>query len=323
MAFNIGPGRHSASPWDRLRRLLPTIRELVRFIEAVARGRIMSVYVGLSGGFGQLLELPFVIAARFGGIRIVLHHHSFAYFREPKAAARMILACAGPGSTQVVFCSTMRCILVDSYRYAGPQLIIPSVALVEHVPSRVRPRTELRVVGYLSNLMRSKGIIEYLSCAHAMEDVPGLSFVVAGPCTDRDVRQLLQEAVHRGTNIAYLGPLYGADKELFWDRIDALVFPSAHTHEADPAVVSEAMSHGVPVVASNIGCLSTVLGDSGTLVDGGGGIALRIEAVLRNWAAAGGELSAASEAAVASFRIRYSKGRVDLQNLVNLLSQST
>ena len=58
-------------------------------------------------------------------------------------------------------------------------------------------------------------------------------------------------------NVKYLGPLYGKDIEFFFSEIDFLLYPTKN--DAEPLVLYEAISKGVPVLSYNRGCINHML----------------------------------------------------------------
>jgi glycosyltransferase involved in cell wall biosynthesis len=91
--------------------------------------------------------------------------------------------------------------------------------------------------------------------------------VIAGPLQE-DIAEMRDEFVQR-PNAKYLGPVYGADKQRFFEQLDFLVFPSYYANEAEPLVVLESLSYGVPVIATKRGCLESMLaGGAGIVIDG-------------------------------------------------------
>jgi len=54
--------------------------------------------------------------------------------------------------------------------------------------------------------------------------------------------------------------------DAFLASLDAFVFPTTYTHEAEPLVVLEALSAGVPIAAFGRGCIGRMVPSSAGLV---------------------------------------------------------
>lgn len=125
---------------------------------------------------------------------------------------------------------------------------------------------------WLTNIMKTKGIMEYLSALKILKDkgvkfqadfVGGLTKEMSGEEFDRALSMM-------GLNgcCTYYGPKYGDDKYSFFSQADVFVLPS-YT-EAFPVSILEAMQFALPVVASNVGGVSAEVeeGVSGFLLGG-------------------------------------------------------
>lgn len=125
---------------------------------------------------------------------------------------------------------------------------------------------------WLTNIMKTKGIMEYLSALKILKDkgvkfqadfVGGLTKEMSGEEFDSALSML-------GLNgcCTYYGPKYGDDKYSFFSQADVFVLPS-YT-EAFPVSILEAMQFALPVVASNVGGVSAEVeeGVSGFLLGG-------------------------------------------------------
>lgn len=125
---------------------------------------------------------------------------------------------------------------------------------------------------WLTNIMKTKGIMEYLSALKILKDkgakfqadfVGGLTKEMSGDEFDSALSMM-------GLNgcCTYYGPKYGDDKYSFFSQADVFVLPS-YT-EAFPVSILEAMQFALPVVASNVGGVSAGVEDgvSGFLLGG-------------------------------------------------------
>ena len=59
----------------------------------------------------------------------------------------------------------------------------------------------------------------------------------------------------------HVGPLYGGDKQRFFQRTDLLLFPTRYQNEAEPVTLHEALQAGATVVAASRGCIGGMLPD--------------------------------------------------------------
>lgn len=125
---------------------------------------------------------------------------------------------------------------------------------------------------WLTNIMLTKGLMEYLD-ALAILKKQGVRFVadfVGGTTVEVSEAQFRTALRERGLEDCthYAGKRYGQEKEAFFCQADMFVLPS-YT-EAFPLTILEAMQHGLPVVATNVGGVSIAVeqGVNGLLVGG-------------------------------------------------------
>jgi glycosyltransferase involved in cell wall biosynthesis len=236
------------------------------FLLTILRGRCSTVYVALSGGKRQLIDLLFLLLARLGRRRIFIHHHSFAYLNVPTIVSRLCLHLAGQ-STHIVLCPRMAELLSDHYQIPAERLrVLSNAAFSDDAPAigDTTITSELRI-GFLSNLTREKGVFEFLSVANACQR-KGISLAayIAGPLSD-DIREDFEASI-KDTNVRYVGAVYGCEKANFFRTIDVLVFPSSYLNEAEPVVVLEALSYGVTIICTSRGCLPSMMENGGGIV---------------------------------------------------------
>ena len=125
---------------------------------------------------------------------------------------------------------------------------------------------------WLSHIMRTKGLIEYLDALRLLKE-RGLQFVAdfVGGITGEITQPEFEDEIEiRGLSdiVEYHGNKFGRKKEEYLRNSDIFVLPS-YT-EAFPLTILEAMQYSLPVVASNVGGISTQVedGKSGFLLGG-------------------------------------------------------
>jgi glycosyltransferase involved in cell wall biosynthesis len=117
------------------------------------------------------------------------------------------------------------------------------------------------VVGFAGRLSREKGIDLFITAAHEIARVlPNVQFVIAGDGAEREASIEAIEENNLSGKVKLLGRV--DDMPSFYASIDVLLSPSRT--EGSPMGLMEAMASGIPVVATNVGDVSTLVEDGVT-----------------------------------------------------------
>jgi len=240
----------------RLGRLPKVLRGLFRMaLMRDLRGSIF--YISVSGGLGQFYEMLFVLLARLKGMRLYLHHHSFAYLNKPTFYTKVLTKIAGASAVHITLSPVMAAKLQATYNLVHVWPISNTVFLMnnEIYPNQIR--TRLIRPGFISNISTEKGVFEFLDLVSTVEkeNIP-IKGKLAGPFQDFHVEKLVRSRLAQLKHIEYVGPKYGSDKDIFFADIDVLIFPTRYKNEAEPIVIHEAMRSGVPVISRTGGVVS-------------------------------------------------------------------
>ena len=255
-----GPRKHLS----RTRKVLAFCRSIV----LKKRPRATVCYVACEGKLGLVYTIAALISARISGYRIYLHHHNYTYIDRHYVLMRLVVWLVGQG-THVFLCEIMRRDFEARYRRPVPATVVSNAAFVppqSEVPSRSSEGP--LVLGHLSNLTREKGLHIFLALLREAvasgRDVRG---ILAGPVAGDDDRLAIEAAQHElGERLDYRGPLYNADKDLFYRDIDVFVFPTQYANEAQPTVLFEALAAGCKILSFNRGCIVNQVRDDGLVV---------------------------------------------------------
>jgi len=297
-----------------------------RLIVALAAGRALaasyaegtgprtSVYICCAGGGGQIGDLLVVLMARLFGRPIIMHHHSFAYIWQAKRLTAWLFAAAGCKTRHIFLCGTMRRQAMAHYDSVWRGYVASNAALVALPEASANVLDKpLQRIGFFSNIVAEKGIDHFLEIARIFhEKQAGLVFDVAGPFRDDAAKAETLAAAEAGV-IAYHGGLSGEAKKSFFDDIDLLILPSRYVHEAEPVVVLEALSAGIPVIATDRGCIADLIGHAkGTLLDREGMDTEPAVRMVEAWLADPAAFAAARRAAALQGEILRLEGRKNL-----------
>ncbi|MGB5146632.1 MAG: glycosyltransferase family 4 protein [Porticoccaceae bacterium] len=266
-----------------------------------------TLYMSVSGGVGQVYELAFLRLARLRGMRVFLHHHSFAYLDRSSMLTRALVRAAGDDAVHLTQSPEMANRLQLGYRARRVAPISNAVFLMEKDLGSVGLRKTVGTLGFISNIAPKKGVFEFLDLMSAVDlaDLP-LHARLAGPFQDADTEQAVRERLGSLPQVEYVGPQYGAAKDAFYAGIDVLVFPTRYENETEGIINHEAMSHGIPVIAYGRGCIPEIVGaDCGLVIDPAEPFVPAALAKLESWLADPPAFEAASQAAAARFARTY------------------
>lgn len=261
-------GARSVAPLYHMRRLYRALR--ASFLVLVRAKRRDVVYVAVDSGWGMLYTLLFAIAASIKTCRLFLHHHSFAYLNEKWLLARLVWGVNKERTTHIVLCARMERLGREKYGGDGCYEILNNCAFSNTLPNDLGAKEptfgDLFVVGLISNLSREKGLFLFLEVVKKCNELGAKIFgILAGPIAKRDHLEFKRMTKGR-RDIEYVGPVYGSTKEEFFRSIDLLMFPTLYELEAQPMVLVEAVSAGLPFIALERGCIGCDWGAVGVVV---------------------------------------------------------
>jgi glycosyltransferase involved in cell wall biosynthesis len=211
--------------------------------------------------------MPVVAVGRLLGYRIAIHHHSFGYIdRRSKAMSFIVRMTNGVDTTRhILLCGKMADGFISRYRVHTSRTCVVSNSDILDLRPQLRVDRYVDgqpiVLGHLSNLSIDKGLDSVIDafeqCLGSHLDV---RLTIAGPCSEPAANQLLQAARRRHPDrLEYVGPLTSDQVMEFLAQVDVFLFPSRYRHEAQPLVILEAQAAGARVVATNVGCVSSML----------------------------------------------------------------
>ncbi len=256
-------------PFFMGRRFLLT--DLIKAFWGIGRHAILAphsktTYIGLSGGGGLYVDLLHIALARVRKHTLWLHHHNYTYITKSHPAMVWANRLAS-NANHIFLCQCMEQDFKNTYKI--DLMRSAKLSNVSFRPSqqgshrKIRTTTNALRVGFLSNITSEKGIFLYFRIMESLKKIhPDIKGLIAGP-VDKTISHEFKQHLQRSSHyIDHMGPVYGAAKKSFFDSIDILLFPSIYANEAEPVTIAESLSHSVPVVATNRGCISEI--DAGT-----------------------------------------------------------
>lgn len=113
---------------------------------------------------------------------------------------------------------------------------------------------------FLGVLIKRKGIVDLIQAINILKEkkkLHKLSFVIAGSGTDEEYLKKQVNDYDLGSYVKFTGWINGERKEKLLKESQAFVLPSYN--EGLPVAILEAMSYGMPIVATDVGDISSAV----------------------------------------------------------------
>ncbi len=148
-------------------------------------------------------------------------------------------------------------LLTERYAVSPDRITVNPNAVMDSRAASTSPSTLLPaewqqgpLVGVVARLSEEKGVSVFLQAAARISPlVPEAQFLIIGDGPLREELESLAQHLGLGGHAHFLG--YRSDARALIELLEVLVVPSLH--EGSPLVVLEAMSAGIPIVASAVG----------------------------------------------------------------------
>jgi glycosyltransferase involved in cell wall biosynthesis len=264
--INISPGEGLDRPLrGHIVRLIRVVRAMAVLLTTRADS-VQILYLASESGLGILYTSAICTVARLRGITTYLHHHSYRYI-DATSVLMSYLVYSVSSINHIFLSRQMAAAFVA--RYGNIKNVSISNIAFTQPPTDLGQRSESDniTLGFLSNLSKEKGLFLFLDLlAHLNSTGVNAKGLLAGPIVafDRDRAEMRLREL--GAIVKYLGPIYGAAKADFYSTIDLFVFPTQYRNEAQPTVIFEAMTNGVPSIAFSRGTIASQLGGVGLCI---------------------------------------------------------
>lgn len=113
---------------------------------------------------------------------------------------------------------------------------------------------------FVGRLMKIKGVKILIKVAEKIGEGVNFIFIGTGP-----LEEDLKFASQKDKNVIFVGRVENQDLPLYYNAADLFVMPSVYK-EGFGRVILEAMSCGLPVLASNMGSIPEAVGESGGII---------------------------------------------------------
>jgi glycosyltransferase involved in cell wall biosynthesis len=247
-------------------RVLRAVRSAMCLAKLLWNGRAKDgrLYLTCNSKGGLIMTDMLIKAARRLGYRIYLHHHVYTYIDKYDSNMASCDRHMAPEDSHLMHCPQM----VNDFRakyksHATFVPLFPSFASLPLGEPRERFREPFRL-GHLSNLTLLKGLDLVIDTFRALRARNrNVQLFLAGPFVTAEAERLVARTVDEFKGaVVHVGPVYDQKKIEYARSVDCFLFPTRYDCEAWPIAVNEALDAALPVIATDRGCLRTLVGES-------------------------------------------------------------
>jgi len=252
--------------------LVNTLNTIIQTLYVFLTSSFSTIYfTGSRSKLGFIKELPLLLLGKWTNKRIVNHLHGaeFQVFYENSGFLKPVVKYAYEGVHSTI-------VLLDEMKNQFtefPKMELTTVANCYRgeFDNFQYDRAKKKQLLYFSNLMKSKGIFEFLEASKTLlENHPNLIVKIAGsPLADYEmnletVYSSFQDIFKKLKNrfpdrIEYLGVVTGELKLKLFFESSIFVLPSYYPTEAFPITIIEAMRAGNAIITTNHNYLSSII----------------------------------------------------------------
>lgn len=154
-----------------------------------------------------------------------------------------------------------------SYLPNGVEDTLKGIDTDQYFSTKYEEKDILEIL-YLSNMIKSKGYFSVLELASQTKEQSIKYHFAGGWQKSEDEKEFFDYIKENGleNNVTFHGFVNGEEKRKLFDRADLFVFPTRYRKEAFPLSVLEALSYGVPVIATDEGSIPYILDEKSGIV---------------------------------------------------------
>ena len=260
---NIFPIKIEEYSWNKknFTKLLHYLQIYFKLYKTIYRKNIRIFYFSLPlsvlGGIKFLIVLPIIkILSKKTIIKAHIHRGDFKVFTNKNNLNRLITRCGFWFIDEIIVLSPLFQQDIINFSKKMKVRVLHNTSSVESSQKKMA-RTYKREFICISNYIKSKGIQELVEC-FGFDALKNCNLTIYGqPYDEKFLNRLKLSATQ---NVSLKGLLGRNDIFGKLNKFDCLIMPS--WNEGQPIVIIEAMSMAVPVIATNVGDIPSLLGEN-------------------------------------------------------------
>lgn len=244
--------------FNSAKKLLVFAKAFVSSIRYLLIGKVDVIYISVSRSWpGTIFDSIIILIGKMLGKRVILHLHGNDFLTY--SVKRSLFGWVYSKVDCFIALSEPMKLYLENVVTCPVKVILNPVQDFFFQNQPIKPKdSKIRIV-YLSNIMQSKGIFDFLSLAIVCSNSEfnnKFEFHVIGKLqgdphlSAENTRANFNKQISKLTNTTYHGPVYGKPLSRVLGEMDILLFPSYYPVEALPLSVLEAASQALYVIVN-------------------------------------------------------------------------
>ncbi len=255
-----------------LRKLFFAVRALGLFVFYLMVKKVQLVHVHSASNASFYRKSFFILFAHLAGVKVIFHLHGGGFIKFYRNNETYV---SGRYIKSVLLSVEKIIVLSEQWKSALEEIIgVQNVAVIQNpIPSEkwldLKRCTNGKIIIFLGLLTKDKGIYDLLRAVSIVKKkIPEICVKIGG-VGEVDKVVSFSKDMGLGDSVELLGWVDGREKEGLFASASLFVLPSYY--EGVPISILESMAVGVPVIATNVGGIPSIIknGVNGVLVNPG------------------------------------------------------
>lgn len=217
--------------------------------------------------FGSIKDILLITIANIRNVKIINHLHGSDFYefihKAPRWYKKIIIWTYEKVDISIVPLEKMKVQFKDFDNMSIK--VVPNFYDKElDISYEQKSKKEINII-YLSNIIKSKGIIELIEAFKILIKKYNIKLLIAGDfvadnhMSISEIKNVFYEKIKNNENIKYYGSITGIDKVKLLQKSDIFTLPSYYKSEAFPISIIEAMACQNAIVTTDYMYLSEIV----------------------------------------------------------------
>lgn len=217
--------------------------------------------------FGSIKDILLITIANIRSVKIINHLHGSDFYefihKAPRWYKKIIIWTYEKVDISIVPLEKMKVQFKDFDNMSIK--VVPNFYDKElDISYEQKSKKEINII-YLSNIIKSKGIIELIEAFKILIKKYNIKLLIAGDfvadnhMSISEIKNVFYEKIKNNENIKYYGSITGIDKVKLLQKSDIFTLPSYYKSEAFPISIIEAMACQNAIVTTDYMYLSEIV----------------------------------------------------------------